>query len=258
MQPKRRRLTPYQQRQKRRRHRFALGGVAVLCVFAFFIGRCTAADRVGVDLVDTEPSPSASADPATISNGVKNSDPLLTLVNAKHPVPSDWSVSTVQLKNQQSIDRRAYAALQRMLDDARDQGLQPLVCSSYRSHGRQKELFAKQVNKFLSQGYSNDTAKEKAAEWVAVPGTSEHELGLAVDIVAMDHQMLDETQENTPEQRWLMVNCWKYGFILRYPTDKHDITGIQYEPWHYRYVGQDAAKEIMQKGLCLEEYLGQV
>lgn len=256
MPSKRPRLTPYQQRQKRRRHRFALGGIVVLCAFAFFIGRCTAADRVSVDLVDTDPG--ASADPVSVSNGVKSGNELLTLVNAKHPVPSDWSVSPVQLKNQQSIDRRAYTALQRMLDDAREQGLDPLICSSYRTHGRQKELFAKQVNKFLSQGYSNEIAKEKAAEWVAVPGTSEHELGLAVDIVAMDHQALDETQEDTAEQRWLMANCWKYGFILRYPTDKHEITGIQYEPWHYRYVGEDAAKEIMQKGLCLEEYLDQV
>ena len=92
---------------------------------------------------------------------------------------------------------------------------------------------------------------------VAYPGTSEHNLGLAVDIVARDYQILDEKQEQTAEQQWLMENCCKYGFILRYPTDKTEETGIIYEPWHYRYVGQTAAKEMYRKNLCLEEYLAQ-
>ena len=90
---------------------------------------------------------------------------------------------------------------------------------------------------------------------MAVPGTSEHQLGLALDIVDVANQVLDERQENTEVQKWLMKNSWKYGFILRYPTDKSDITGISYEPWHYRYVGKEAAKEIYEAGICLEEYL---
>ena len=90
---------------------------------------------------------------------------------------------------------------------------------------------------------------------MARPGTSEHQLGLALDIVDLDYQQLDTRQEETPEQKWLMENSWKYGFILRYPTDKSNITGIIYEPWHYRYVGKEAAKVIHEKGICLEEYL---
>lgn len=90
---------------------------------------------------------------------------------------------------------------------------------------------------------------------MAVPGTSEHQLGLALDIVDISNQTLDESQENTPVQKWLMNNSWRYGFILRYPTDKSDITGISYEPWHYRYVGKKAAKEIYDAQICLEEYL---
>ena len=91
--------------------------------------------------------------------------------------------------------------------------------------------------------------------WVARPGTSEHQTGLAVDIVDTSYQILDEGQENTPVQQWLMAHCAEYGFILRYPTDKSEITGVGYEPWHYRYVGVEAAREIMANGLCLEEYL---
>ena len=107
----------------------------------------------------------------------------------------------------------------------------------------------------MGQGYSQERAEEAAGELVAVPGTSEHQLGLALDIVDVANQVLDERQENTEVQKWLMKNSWKYGFILRYPTDKSDITGISYGPWQYRYVGKEAAKEIYEAGICLEEYL---
>ena len=89
------------------------------------------------------------------------------------------------------------------------------------------------------------------------PGTSEHQAGLAVDIVSVEYQVLDEGQEDTPLQQWLMAHCWEYGFILRYPTDKSDLTGVGYEPWHYRYVGEEAAKAVTEQGICLEEYLAQ-
>ena len=97
----------------------------------------------------------------------------------------------------------------------------------------------------------------EAATVVAKPGTSEHQIGLALDIVSYDYQELDDEQMNTPEQKWLMEHCWEYGFILRYPQDKAAITGIIYEQWHYRYVGKEAAKEIYEQDLTLEEYLQQ-
>ena len=93
---------------------------------------------------------------------------------------------------------------------------------------------------------------------MAFPGTSAHQLGLAVDIVDLSNQNLNESQEDTAVQKWLMENSWRYGFILRYPNDKSDVTGIVYEPWHYRYVGKEAAKEIYGQGICLEEYLEQI
>lgn len=97
--------------------------------------------------------------------------------------------------------------------------------------------------------------QKQAATEVAVPGTSEHQLGLAVDLVDASYQVLDEAQASTPAQQWLVAHCWEYGFILRYPAEKQDITGIIYEPWHYRYVGRDHAQAIRQSGQCLEEFL---
>lgn len=183
---------------------------------------------------------------------------LLTLVNMSNKIPSDWTVDLVELRNNQAIDRRAYEGLQSMMDDARAEGLDPLICSSYRSQEKQEQLYTNKRNYYLDQGYSNDEATALAAIWVAYPGTSEHQLGLTVDICSVSNQNLDDSQEDTATQQWLMANCYKYGFILRYPSDKSEITGISYEPWHYRYVGVDAAAEIHEKGLCLEEYLEQL
>ena len=141
------------------------------------------------------------------------------------------------------------------MDDCRAEGLNPLICSSYRTREKQEELFKNKVDQYLSYGYSQEDAKKAAGELVAIPGTSEHQLGLALDIVDISYQLLDEKQEDTPVQKWLLSNSWKYGFVLRYPNDKSEITGISYEPWHYRYVGKEAAKKIFDEKICLEEYL---
>lgn len=183
------------------------------------------------------------------------SDWRLILVNPWNPLPEDHSISLTELRNDHAIDERAYPDLQAMMDAARAEGLSPLICSSYRTQETQQRLYDQKVSQYLAAGYSREIAEAEAGKWVAFPGTSEHQTGLAVDIVASGYQILDEQQERTAEQQWLMKNSYKYGFILRYPAAKSDITGINYEPWHYRYVGKDAAKEIYEKGLCLEEYL---
>lgn len=179
----------------------------------------------------------------------------LILVNSTNPVPKDFSIQTAMLDSGQAVDSRIYQPLQNMLDAAEKEGLSPLICSSYRTEEFQSSLYQAQVDIYINRGYSKKEAEKQAAIWVAPPGTSEHQLGLAVDIVSASYQMLDEAQENTKEQKWLMKHCAEFGFILRYPNDKSDITGIGYEPWHYRYVGKAAAKEIMERGICLEEYL---
>lgn len=182
-------------------------------------------------------------------------DELLTLGNFENTIPKDWKVDLVQLNNGQSVDRRIYDDLIAMLQAAKSEGLNPLICSSYRTNEKQEQLYQNKVSEYLSQGYSKVEASDKAAFWVARPGTSEHQLGLAVDIVSTKNQRLDRSQENTVEQRWLIQNSWKYGFVLRYPTNKNSITGVGYEPWHYRYVGKEHAKKINELGVCLEEYV---
>lgn len=179
----------------------------------------------------------------------------LLLVNPWNPVPEDYSIRTVELRNGFSIDERCYPDLQEMMDACRADGLFPLICSAYRTQERQEELYFEEVERCLSQGLSFEDAQQEAGRSVAVPGTSEHQLGLAVDIVDTDNQHLDESQESTAVQQWLIDHSWEYGFILRYPNEKSSITGIIYEPWHYRYVGREHAEQIYRLGVCLEEYL---
>ena len=182
-------------------------------------------------------------------------DELLTLVNYKNKIPDDWKVDLVSLNDQQSIDQRAYQELKNMLNDAKKEGVNIIVCSSYRTYDKQKELFVNKVKEYLKEGYGYNEAQEAASMWVAKPNTSEHQLGLAVDLVSKKNQRLDDSQERTAEQQWLIKNCWRYGFILRYPSNKSDLTKVGYEPWHYRFVGKEHAKKITEQGVCLEEYL---
>ena len=179
----------------------------------------------------------------------------LILVNPWNEIPEDYQVELTQLKNGQAVDSRCYPQLQQMMDDCRAAGLNPVICASYRTMEKQQALFNDKKRRVIREGCPASMADKEAAKTVAWPGTSEHQLGLALDIVDLDYQQLDTRQEETPVQQWLMENSWKYGFILRYPTDKSEITGIIYEPWHYRYVGKQAAKVIHEKGICLEEYL---
>lgn len=172
-------------------------------------------------------------------------------------LPEDYTVDLVTAENGYKVDRSCLQDLLKMLSDCRKAGYNAQITSAYRTHATQVRLFNNQVQKYLNLGYSEEAARKEAATAVAVPGTSEHEMGLAVDLVDASYWVLDEKQENTPAQKWLMAHCWEYGFILRYPNGKSESTGIIYEPWHYRYVGKDYAKAIHESGLCLEEWLEQ-
>lgn len=179
----------------------------------------------------------------------------ILLVNPWNYMPAGYVPEVVDIGNTHKVDVRCQDALAQMLADCRAAGLQPAVASSYRTYEYQTYLFNRKVNYYLDLGYSEAEAKAKAGTSVAVPGTSEHQLGLAVDLVDNANWNLNETQEDMPAQKWLMANSWKYGFILRYPNEKSAVTGIIYEPWHYRYVGKTVAKAVYESGLCLEEYL---
>lgn len=199
----------------------------------------------------------AANDIPPAASSPKTADWNLILVNADHPLPEFYEISLTQLRNDQQVDKRMYPALQEMMDDARAEGLSPLICSSYRSRAQQQALYTKKVWEYLFDVLSREEAETTAARWVSAPGTSEHETGLAVDIVAESYQTLDAAQADTAEQQWLLEHCWEYGFILRYPAGKTDITGVEYEPWHYRYVGVPAAMDMRDSGQCLEEYLNE-
>lgn len=179
----------------------------------------------------------------------------LLLVNPWHTLPEGFQVELKTLPNGMQVDQRIYDDLTAMLADCKAAGLRPLVCSAYRSVETQTRLYRNKITRLRAAGYARDTAVEEAGRWVAVPGTSEHQTGLAVDLVAASYQVLDQNQEQTAEQKWLMEHCWEYGFILRYPDGKSDLTGIIYEPWHYRYVGVETAQALRESGQCLEEYL---
>lgn len=176
----------------------------------------------------------------------------LALVNPWNPIPSDWEMEFTELWNGERVDSRIYPDLQRMFDDCRADGLLPLVYSGYRTQETQRELYDKKIADYLAEGCSQEEAEKQAAQWVALPGTSEHQLGLACDINSEDTARCS----NEAVWAWLKEHCAEYGYILRYPADAVELTGIQYEPWHFRYVGMEAAKEIMSRGITLEEYLG--
>lgn len=182
----------------------------------------------------------------------------LTLVNPWYPLPENYEFELTTVTGKYKIDSRCADALKQFLADCKAAGHTPYICSAYRTWDDQVYLFDKKVNSFISKGYSEAEAKILAAKETAVPGTSEHQLGLAVDILCQSRPWLDEGQAKTATQQWLMANCHKYGFILRYPKGTTDKTGIIYEPWHYRYVGVEIATEIMSRGITFEEYLGLV
>lgn len=156
------------------------------------------------------------------------------------------------------MDSRVHQALQQMTDAAHQAGFTGLYgLYLFRTVERSESNWSKRVNSLLAQGYSREQAEKKAQSIQARGYTSEHNAGLAADMVCYGYEGLDQSFDQTPEFKWLKENCYKYGFILRYPKDKQDITGVIYEPWHYRYVGVEAATEIMARGICLEEYLAE-
>ena len=215
-------------------------------------------------LPEPEPTPIPTPAPTPVPTPTPTPEPtperrerteLLTLVNPWNPIPEDYVPQLQVIDEEHCIDQRCYEALMKMLDDCWFEGGAPYICSAYRTQEYQQMLFDNKIARLIDEGVDPEEAPAVAAMSVAVPGTSEHQLGLALDIVDYYYPLLDEGQENTYTQQWLMEYSWLYGFILRYPNGSTDITGIIYEPWHYRYIGEEAAKEIHELGVTFEEYI---
>lgn len=181
----------------------------------------------------------------------------LLLINKQHSIPEgyEFPLGDIQtMKGTMQCDARIIDDLLEMLQDAKEDDIILKICSPYRDLAYQELLFNKKIDWYMRRGMSYVEAYRLGSRIVAVPAASEHRLGLALDIVSDTYIGLDEGFADTPAGKWLAENSYKYGFLLRYPKGKEDITGINYEPWHFRYVGVDAAKVITERGITLEEF----
>lgn len=185
-------------------------------------------------------------------------DSLFVLVNNQNKLNEDYEpnnlvevdIPFVEYIECKQLEQNTSNAAKEMFDAALNDGINILATSGYRSYSVQENLYNSRVEK---------TGVEKTRQYTAEPGASEHQTGLAIDILAEDYPYLDEGFENTDTFKWLISNCYDYGFILRYPRDKENITGYNYEPWHFRYIGnKEVAQEIMEKGITFEEYISGV
>lgn len=176
---------------------------------------------------------------------------MLVLVNDTHPM-EQTIIELKELGDGQTVDLRCYPDLQRMFDAARAEGVNPKINSSFRSREEQQQLLDEAVASATRAGLSDEAALAEALRTVAEPGTSEHETGLAIDITSEE----DSWATDHAAHVWMGEHGWEYGWIVRYPEGKEAITGIANEPWHLRYVGLEAAREMHETGQCLEEYVG--
>lgn len=217
---------------------------------------------------ETEPEPAADAvvrtkplpKPHPIAPKEPKTDPIprnewyMILVNRENPLPSDFSVETVSVDSfGHQADQRIVEDLNAMLEAGKEAGYHYSVSTAYRSFEKQDSLYKAKLQELLNAGFDQKTAEIAAEAAVAKAGTSEHNTGLALDIVPAN----DASSDASPEGKWLLEHATEYGFILRYPKEKEAVTGFSYEPWHFRYVGKEQAAKIADSGLCLEEYLAQ-
>ncbi len=223
--------------QRHRRNTIATWAAGAVCAgILVFLAAMGCRDYVG-KLPPPEPSGTVCED---------GTDWNLRLVNCWNPIPEGYTVNLRELPGGEKVDERIYEPLMEMFEAAKESNLGelPRVISGYRTQEVQQEMYDAEVNKYKSQGCSEEEAKAEAGKWVAVPGTSEHQLGLAVDVEGATYDVFF----------WLQENSYKYGFIFRYPGDKTELTGTVEEVWHYRHVGGEAARSMYEQGLCLEEY----
>lgn len=252
-------------RQRHRRNAIATWVVGAVCAgMTVFL-----AAAGGMDYANRLPPPENSALPGLALGEAKREAPApagqpqkpsgtvyedgtdwnLRLVNRWNSIPEGYAAELKEVPGGERVDERIYGSLMEMLEAAREGNWDelPRVVSGYRTQEEQQALYDEEVDKHLASGCSEAEAKAEAGKWVALPGTSEHQLGLAVDLEGATYDLF----------LWLQENSYRYGFVFRYPGGKTDLTGTVEEVWHYRYVGTEAAAEMYERGLCLEEYVGQ-
>ena len=243
-------------------------GIAVLCLllalelaYAFSTGAFGGDGKpevtaLPVSTASPTPEPEPTPSPTPLPLPDEEDMWQLAIASADYPLPAEYPVNTVTVEGY-LFDERAAAALVNLLAAARADGMDLLITSAWRSRETQAALYENRVYRFQLEGYSREEAEVTGATVVAKPGTSEHELGLSIDFITGSYTSLDEGFAGLPEYQWLQEHCAEFGFVERYPNGKGDITGIIWEPWHYRYVGVECAEYIMSHGICLEEFLSE-
>lgn len=185
----------------------------------------------------------------SVSNVI--TDWKLILVNYQNSLPKEFEIDLAYIDDTRQFDSRAITELKQMLKDMKESGASNIwVQSAYRSVEYQEGLFNAKINYYIQQGKTRSEAESLTLQTINRPGTSEHNLGLAVDFNYVNNDF-----ENTKEFKWLQENAEEYGFILRYKEEKENITKVTYEPWHWRYVGVENAKKMNELDMCLEEYI---
>ena len=203
---------------------------------------------------DSTPPDASSAAPVET---IPRDEWYMVLANRSSVLPGDFTVAETATVGEAVVDARIAEALRQMVNDAAAAGVKLKPTNGYRSIARQQELWDARVKTLMEGGLSQADAETKAIDYTSAPGTSDHNTGLGLDIVSEDHPAKDAGFAETAAAQWLAEHAADYGFILRYPSDKTEATGMDYEPWHYRYVGSEQAHKIKESGLCLEEYLAQ-
>lgn len=263
-------------KKKSRKKPNVLGMVALLCVAAGvgYAARVAQQEWNAAAAYNAEPSVSvpeetgepqdavqvqASAQENDLTQTEENGAiGILRLVNTQHPLPDGYIPPELEVMDTEDrqLDARAAKAFREMEAAAIADGCRIFLSSGYRSYERQKYLFVEMIQDNLALGCTYEQAYTNTKSLRNVPGTSEHQTGLAADILSVDYLDMDEGFADTKDGKWLKENAARFGFILRYPKGKEAITGTEFEPWHYRYVGVEDATKIMEQGVCLEEYLG--
>lgn len=179
------------------------------------------------------------------------SDWRLVLVNKDNPLPENFTIELANIDRTRQFDKRAIGELQEMMKAMKKAGIYNIwIQSAYRSIEYQESLYDNKVNEYLKYGVTKEEAEKLTSEYINKPGESEHNLGLAVDF-----NKVNDNFKDTKAFKWLSENAKDYGFVMRYPEEKAEITGIEYEPWHWRYVGKEHAYKMEELDMCLEEYI---
>lgn len=183
-----------------------------------------------------------------------SSDWRLVLINKQHPIPDDYEFNLGRTKDNIQCDERIIDDLLLMMQAAKKDGCNLAIQSYYRTYDRQQSNFNDRIKSYMGQGMSYMDAYKKTSQVITVPGCSEHEIGLALDITCDTFIPLLQGFADTKEGKWLAEHSHEYGFTLRYPLEKEYITSIEFEPWHFRYVGREAARIMYKENICLEEF----